>query len=90
MKAIKIAHLYPERMSIYGDFGNVLVLSQRMNWRGIKNEVVSIEVGDKLPKDIDMIFIGGGQDKGQVVVAEDLMAKSSQIKDLRALVQIRV
>ncbi len=81
MKAIKIAHLYPERMSIYGDFGNVLVLSQRMNWRGIKNEVVSIEVGDKLPKDIDMIFIGGGQDKGQVVVAEDLMAKSSQIKD---------
>ena len=47
MKAIKIAHLYPERMSIYGDFGNVLVLSQRMNWRGIKNEVVSIEVGDK-------------------------------------------
>ena len=81
MKAIKIAHLYPERMSIYGDFGNVLVLSQRMNWRGIKNEVVSIEVGDKLPKDIDMIFIGGGQDKGQVVVAEDLMAKSSKIKD---------
>ena len=81
MKAIKIAHLYPERMSIYGDFGNVLALSQRMNWRGIKNETVMVEVGQKLPKDIDLIFIGGGQDKGQVVVAKDLKSKSSQIKE---------
>ena len=81
MKAIKIAHLYPERMSIYGDFGNILALSQRMNWRGIKNEVITVEVGQKIPKDIDLIFIGGGQDKGQVVVADDLLTKSSQIRD---------
>ena len=81
MKSIKIAHLYPERMSIYGDFGNVLALSQRMNWRNIKNEICDVEVGQKIPKDVDLIFIGGGQDKGQLVVAEDLLAKSSQIRE---------
>ncbi len=81
MKAIKIAHLYPERMSIYGDYGNIIALTQRMNWRGIKNEVESIEVGRKIPKDIDIIFIGGGQDRGQVIVAKDLESKASQIHE---------
>jgi CobQ-like glutamine amidotransferase family enzyme len=82
MKPIKISHLYPERMSIYGDYGNIVALTQRMNWRGIKNEVVRVEVGDKLPNDTDLIFIGGGQDKGQVIVAEDLQKKAKQIKEL--------
>lgn len=82
MKTVKIAHLYPERMSIYGDYGNIIALTQRMNWRGIKNEVIRVEVGDKIPKDIDLIFIGGGQDKGQVIVAEDMKKKSQQIKEL--------
>lgn len=81
MKKIKIAHLYPERMSIYGDFGNVIALTQRMNWRGIKNEVVEVEVGEKLPDDLDLIFIGGGQDKGQVIVSEDLVKKGQQIRE---------
>jgi lipid II isoglutaminyl synthase (glutamine-hydrolysing) len=82
MKTIRITHLYPERMSIYGDYGNIIALTQRMNWRGIKNEVTRVEVGEKLPKDTDLIFIGGGQDKGQVIVAEDLQKKSKQIKDI--------
>jgi CobQ-like glutamine amidotransferase family enzyme len=81
MKKIKIAHLYPERMSIYGDFGNVIALSQRMNWRDIKNDIVEVEVGEKLPDDIDLIFIGGGQDKGQVIVSEDLIKKGQQIRE---------
>ena len=81
MKSVKIAHLYPERMSIYGDYGNIIALSARMDWRGIKNSVVRVEVGDKLPTDTDLVFIGGGQDKGQVIVAKDLKQRSSQIKD---------
>lgn len=81
MKTIKIVHLYPERMNIYGDYGNVIALQQRMNWRDIKNEVVSVGVGDKFPSDADIVFIGGGQDKGQVVVAEDLANKQHQVHD---------
>ena len=36
---LRIAHLYPDLMSIYGDRGNVLALSQRARWRGIDVEV---------------------------------------------------
>ena len=79
MKAIKIVHLYSERMSIYGDYGNIIALSQRMNWRGINNTTIQVEVGQPLPKDFDILFIGGGQDKGQVIVAEDLASKSEEI-----------
>ncbi len=81
MKAVKIVHLYPDRMNIYGDFGNVIALSQRMSWRDIKNEIVSVGVGDNIPKDSDIMFIGGGQDKGQVVVAQDLANKEHPIHD---------
>lgn len=80
MKPIKIVHLYPERMSIYGDYGNIIALRQRMDWRGIKNSVENIEVGSKIPVDADLIFIGGGQDKGQVIVSEDLASKAEPIK----------
>lgn len=82
MKPVKIVHLYPERMSIYGDYGNIIALTQRMNWRGIKNTVERVEVGGRIPKDAKLIFIGGGQDKGQVIVAKDLQQKSAQIHDL--------
>lgn len=82
MKTIRIAHLYPDRMSIYGDYGNIITLVKRMAWRGIKSEVHSINEHQKLPGDIDLIFMGGGQDKGQVIVAKDLKEKSARIKDL--------
>lgn len=81
MKTIKIVHLYPERMNIYGDYGNIIALSKRLSWREIKNEVINVDVGDSIPKDAGIIFIGGGQDKGQVVVAEDLPKKQHQIHD---------
>lgn len=81
MRRIKIAHLYPERMNIYGDYGNVIALSQRLGWRDIKSEVISVDIGDKFPEGVDLVFIGGGQDKGQVVVAEDLLLKERQIHE---------
>ncbi|HEX4745140.1 MAG TPA: glutamine amidotransferase, partial [Candidatus Limnocylindria bacterium] len=36
---LRIAHLYPDLMSIYGDRGNVVALTQRARWRDIGVEV---------------------------------------------------
>ena len=30
---LRLAHLYPEQMNIYGDRGNILTLTQRCAWR---------------------------------------------------------
>ena len=70
---LRIAHLYPDLMSIYGDRGNVLALERRARWRGIAVEVRACTVGDTLdPAWADLYFFGGGQDQGQDLVGADL------------------
>ncbi|HNW26783.1 MAG TPA: hypothetical protein PLG15_02195 [Candidatus Gastranaerophilaceae bacterium] len=70
---ISIAHLYPKLLNIYGDFGNVLTLKNRCEWRGIEVELTQVNIGDKIdPEKFDIYFIGGGQDKQQVEVSREL------------------
>ncbi|HEV8470121.1 MAG TPA: glutamine amidotransferase [Candidatus Limnocylindria bacterium] len=74
---LRIAHLYPDLMNIYGDRGNVIALSQRAKWRGIDVEVRSYSVGEWAdPEWPDVWFFGGGQDQGQDIVGADLAAKN--------------
>jgi len=71
---LRLAHLYPKLMNIYGDRGNILCLERRCRERGIGFEVTELGLGEKLkPKEYDLIFIGGAQDREQRRVAEDLV-----------------
>lgn len=79
---INILHLYPKEMNLYGDHGNVLTLVRRCEWRGIKVKVIPHEAGKPLPKDIDIIFGGGGQDSGQNKIEEDLLKNAAKLKKL--------
>lgn len=70
---LRIAHLLPDLLNLYGDRGNVLTLAQRARWRGIDCEIHSIEAtaaGD--PISADVIFIGGGPDHMQIGAARAL------------------
>ena len=70
---IRICHLYPETLNLYGDRGNVLCMRKRLEWRGIDCEVDSLSIGET--KDLsgfDLFFMGGGQDFEQEVLLEDL------------------
>ena len=71
MKKIKIAHLYPKLLNIYGDRGNILTPKCRCEWRGIEVEIEEINIGDKI-NEHDIYFIGGGQDLQQIEVAKEL------------------
>jgi len=81
MKPIKILHLYPDRMNIYGDFGNIICLQKRMDWRSIKFEYQTRSIGEAIGGNFDIIFMGGGQDNGQLAVAQDLQLKSRALHD---------
>ena len=71
---LRLIHLYPDLMSVYGDRGNVLALVRRAQWRGISVEVRELTVGDTLdPTEADLIFFGGGQDREQAVVSPDFL-----------------
>lgn len=70
---LTLGHLYPDQLNLYGDRGNILTLRQRCEMRGIEMRVVGLGVGDALaPDEYDMLFIGGGQDKEQAPLAQDL------------------
>lgn len=85
MSKLTIVHLYPDEMNIYGDGGNVLALSKRLEWRGIEHNVVDVGVGDDYDfASADIIFGGGGQDKGQTTVAEDLASKADSLREAAA------
>lgn len=81
---IRIAHLYPEQLNLYGDRGNIIVLSKRLEWRGIPFAIEAIRIGEHNKKlsDFDLFFIGGGQDRQQFTVAKDLLIRKNEIKDL--------
>jgi CobQ-like glutamine amidotransferase family enzyme len=71
--SLTLGHLYPDQLNLYGDRGNILALRQRCQQRGIALRVVGLGIGDALaPDEYDMLFIGGGQDKEQAPVAQDL------------------
>lgn len=70
---LTLGHLYPDQLNLYGDRGNIMTLRRRCEMRGIELRVVGLGIGDALaPDEYDMLFIGGGQDKEQAPVAQDL------------------
>jgi len=79
---IKICHLYPDILNLYGDRGNIISMEKRLIWRGIEAEVSNISIGESFNyEDYDIFFIGGGQDFEQGVLLKDLQTgKAEQIK----------
>lgn len=75
MKSIKIAWLYPDLMSTYGDRGNVIVLQKRCMWRGIAAQIVpvTLETHTTVLEACDIVFMGGAQDRQQKLAGEDFL-----------------
>ncbi|MCW2924463.1 MAG: CobB/CobQ domain protein glutamine amidotransferase [Thermoleophilia bacterium] len=68
---VRILHLYDRYLNIYADRGNIQVLRQRAAWRGIDVEVQGLEPGERFePGEHDLLYVGGGQDRDQAMIAE--------------------
>jgi lipid II isoglutaminyl synthase (glutamine-hydrolysing) len=78
---IRVGHLYPEYLNIYADRGNIAVLSRRAQLRGHELEVHAVGLDDDLdPAAYDLLYVGGGQDREQALVAPDLAAKADAVR----------
>lgn len=73
MKKLHILHLYPNEMNIYGDRGNILTLQARIRQHGMEPVLHYHHAGKPLPKQIDLIFGGGGQDSAQSDIQNDVL-----------------
>lgn len=79
--SLRLAHLYPDVMNIYGDRGNVIALRYRCRQRNIDLSVDEIGVGDPFdPVQYDLLLIGGGQDREQRRIEDDLLARGESLK----------
>ena len=82
---VRVAHLYPDYLNIYADRGNIAVLAKRAAWRGIELEVRAVSLGDPLVAgEHDLLYIGGGQDREQALVAPDLAARGDALREVIA------
>lgn len=78
---VVIAHLFPDLLNLYGDHGNVETLVRRATWRGLATEVRRVNPGDaNALRDVDVLFVGGGADRHQRLVADALVALSEPLR----------
>jgi lipid II isoglutaminyl synthase (glutamine-hydrolysing) len=71
---LRVCALYPDLMNIYADRGNLLLLERRCAWRGIGFSVTAAGLGEAIdPEAHDLFYLGGGQDRDQLLCAQDLV-----------------
>jgi CobQ-like glutamine amidotransferase family enzyme len=79
---ISVGHLYPDYLNIYADRGNIAVLRRRAELRGHDLVVEPLGIGDRVvPGAHDLLYVGGGQDREQALVAPHLAAQGAAIAE---------
>jgi CobQ-like glutamine amidotransferase family enzyme len=81
-RKVVLAHLFPDYLNIYADRGNMAVLERRAAWRGIEFDYRTIGLGEPVRAgEHDLLYVGGGQDREQALVAPDLAAKGEGLAE---------
>lgn len=79
---VKIGHLYPDLLNLYGDRGNIQCMKKRCEWRGIEAEVQEFQITDQVDFcDLDIVLLGGGSDREQMLVCEKLKTIQTDFKN---------
>lgn len=75
---LKICHLYPDVLNLYGDVGNIICMKKRLEWRGIDVSVTPVKMGEELDASaFDLIFIGSGREDEQLAILDDLHSRKA-------------
>ena len=80
MADVSIAVVYPDLLGTYGDGGNARVLAQRLRWRGIGADIVTVPLGTALPDSCDIYVLGGGEDGPQSLAADELRREGALVR----------
>jgi lipid II isoglutaminyl synthase (glutamine-hydrolysing) len=82
VSTIRVGHLYPDYLNIYADRGNIAVFARRAALRGHELDVTNLGMEDAIvPGAHDLYYVGGGQDREQLLVADNLAAKAEPLKE---------
>lgn len=72
---MKIGHLFPDLLNLYGDLGNVRTLQKRLEWRGLEAAVENYPLHRSIDfTALDIVLLGGGSDREQLIVGQKMKA----------------
>ncbi len=78
---MRILHLYPNLMNLYGDYGNIRVLVSQLNDLGIEADIDTVELGDDFNvADYDLLYMGPGSERKQAAALNDLLRYKEDIR----------
>lgn len=78
---LKVLWMYHDLMDLYGDKGNIQVIKRRCEKRGIECDVDTCTLNeDKTLSEYDLIFMGGGADKEQSLLVQDLLSRKKEFQ----------
>ena len=77
---IKIAQLYPDELTLYGESGNIKAITYELNKKDIAYEIIKIDKEDELNfNDYDFIYIGSGRKSSLEDVKKRLLPYKNDI-----------
>ncbi|MDD3652775.1 MAG: glutamine amidotransferase [Desulfotomaculaceae bacterium] len=77
---IRICHMYPDLLNLYGDCGNITAFVKRCQWRSISVSVQEVSLNDRVNlREQDFIFFGGGSDRELKLIAADLTKRKEEL-----------
>lgn len=81
MYQLRVCHLYGNLLNTYGDYGNLLYLKYLAQKSGYEMLIETISLDEVFEDEAyDFVFIGGGQDYEQEIIARDLKTKRDALK----------
>lgn len=75
----RVVLLFPDLLGTYGDSGNAVILAERLRWRGIRAELLTVRSGDPVPESCEFYVVGGGEDLPQALAAKQLGRSSGPL-----------
>lgn len=81
---LRIVHLYPDELGMFGDVGNITALEKRAQWSGVDVEVTRVGLLDSIPHDADVYVIGSGSSAGVTAVGSVVPALSKALIDAQS------
>ena len=79
MKEIRILHLFPKLLSLYGEYGNVAVLRRALENMGNTVTVDTYENGELILNEYDFIYVGAGTEDNLMEAIRRLMPHQDAI-----------
>ena len=80
MKELKILHLFPQLLSLYGEYGNVAVLKNTLEIHGHSVTVDHYETGEPELTGYDFIYVGSGTEANLLEAAKRLQPYGELIR----------